>query len=87
MEHNWNQLCILPLTVIMNIQSKTILWAIVSLLGDISGLFSDDGVVWYAFMSELFAKNKCYVLIDTVNSIWVSVVGWFIGITVNAAMN
>ena len=39
--------------------------SIVSLLGDVSYGFGDDGVVWYEIISELVSKTNGYLLIDT----------------------
>ena len=46
----------------------------VSPIGDVSGGFEDDGVVWYEFMSELVSKINGYVFIETGGVIWVSLV-------------
>ena len=58
-----------------------------SLLGDASGGFENDCVVWYECKPELFAKIDGQVLIGTYGVIWVSMVGLSLDRTMNAAIN
>ena len=57
--------CILLLISVMHRQVITIFQAMVSLIGDLSDGFVNNGVVWYDFMSEQVANINGYVLIDT----------------------
>ena len=59
----------------------------VSPIGDVSGGFEDDGVVWYEFMSELVSKINGYVFIETGGVIWVSLVFFLLSGIVNTAIN
>ena len=57
--------CRLLLTPLIHSQLIPILWAMASILSDVSGESGDFGVFLYDFMSELVAKiNRC-VLIKT----------------------
>ena len=55
-----------------------------SLFGDLSYSFGDDGIVWYVFISELVTNINGYVLIETGDLISVSAVGLLLGGTVNS---
>ena len=71
----------------MHIQLITILQEMASLLGGVSGGFGDYGVVCYDFMSELIADIYGCVLIDTDVVVLVSLVGFFLGSTVESVIN
>ena len=71
----------------MHSQLIKILQAMAPLLGDIYDGFSNDGVVWYGFMSQIVTNINGIVLIDTVGVILLSVVGLFLGGTLNSEIN
>ena len=56
--------CRLLLTPLIHSQLIPILWAMASILSDVSGESGDFGVFLYDFMSELVANINGYVLVD-----------------------